>query len=51
MGTTYAVWTGIGAAGAFVVGIIVCKDMLSLVRILSVSLIISGVIGLKLSAN
>ena len=51
MGTAYAVWTGIGAAGAFVVGIVVFKDVFSLMRILSVSLIILGVIGLKLSSH
>lgn len=49
MGTAYAVWTGIGAAGTFVVGVLVFKDPASLFRILSVSLIIMGVIGLKLS--
>ncbi len=51
MGTAYAVWTGIGAAGAFVIGIVVFKDSLSLMRIFSVSLIVLGVIGLKLSSH
>jgi quaternary ammonium compound-resistance protein SugE len=53
MGTAYAVWTGIGAAGAFVVGVIlfIFKDALSLMRITSVLLIILGVIGLKLSSH
>ncbi len=49
MGTAYAVWTGIGAAGTFIVGIIIFKDPSNLLRILSVTLIIIGVIGLKLS--
>ncbi len=51
MGTAYAVWTGIGAAGAFIVGIVLFKDAPSLMRITSVLLIILGVIGLKLSAH
>ena len=50
MGTAYAVWTGIGAAGTFIVGILYFHDSASLMRILSVFLIIAGVIGLKLSA-
>jgi quaternary ammonium compound-resistance protein SugE len=51
MGTAYAVWTGIGAAGAFVVGVLFFKDPATAARIFSVSLIIAGVIGLKLSAH
>lgn len=51
MGTAYAVWTGIGAAGTFVVGIVVFKDAISLMRIASVTLIILGVIGLKFSSH
>lgn len=49
MGTAYAVWTGIGAAGTFVLGIILFKDSLSFMRIASLLLIIMGVVGLKLS--
>lgn len=49
IGTAYAVWTGIGAAGTFIVGIMMFKDPASVFRILSVSLIIIGIIGLKLS--
>jgi len=49
MGTAYAVWTGIGAAGTFIAGIVVFKDVASAWRILSFMLIICGVIGLKLS--
>ncbi|RPI89259.1 MAG: multidrug efflux SMR transporter [Spirochaetales bacterium] len=49
MGTAYAVWTGIGAAGTFVVGVIVFRDSADLMRILSVLLIIAGVVGLKLA--
>ena len=50
MGTAYAVWTGIGAAGTFLIGIYFFDDSASLLRILSVFLIISGVIGLKLAS-
>ncbi len=49
MGTAYAIWTGIGAAGTFVVGVIVFRDSADLMRILSVLLIIAGVVGLKLA--
>ncbi len=48
MGTAYAVWTGIGAVGTFVLGILIFKDPASVVRIGSAGLIVLGVIGLKL---
>jgi quaternary ammonium compound-resistance protein SugE len=49
IGTAYAVWTGIGAAGTFIIGIMYFKDAATFLRIISVTLIIMGVIGLKLS--
>lgn len=49
MGTAYAVWTGIGAVGAFVVGIVLFKDPATAFRIVSASFIVIGIIGLKLS--
>ncbi len=49
IGTAYAVWTGIGAAGTFLVGVLVFADQLSLLRSLGVLLIISGVVTLKLA--
>jgi quaternary ammonium compound-resistance protein SugE len=49
MGTAYAVWTGIGAAGTFILGIILYNDPIGILRIASVLLIIGGVIGLKLA--
>jgi len=49
MGTAYAVWTGIGAAGTFLVGIWVFGDPSSLARYLGVVLIIVGVATLKLA--
>jgi quaternary ammonium compound-resistance protein SugE len=49
MGTAYAVWTGIGAAGTFVIGVAFFGDVGTLGRFLGVLLIISGVITLKLA--
>jgi quaternary ammonium compound-resistance protein SugE len=48
IGTAYTVWTGIGAAGTFVLGVLVYGDGLGLVRILGVALIVLGVVTLKL---
>ncbi|WP_417505860.1 DMT family transporter [Marinomonas gallaica] len=49
MGTAYAVWTGIGAAGTFMVGVMFFNDPASLIRYLGILLIISGVVVLKLA--
>ena len=49
MGTAYAVWTGIGAVGAFVVGIVAFGDQASAMRMVSIGLIVAGIIGLKLA--
>jgi quaternary ammonium compound-resistance protein SugE len=49
MGTAYAVWTGIGAVGAFLLGIIMFKDPATVLRIVSVGLIVAGIVGLKLA--
>lgn len=49
MGTAYAVWTGIGAVGAFITGILLFKDPATVFRVLSVMLIVAGIVGLKLS--
>lgn len=49
IGTAYAVWTGIGAAGTFAVGVLYFGDAGSLARYLGVALIIAGVITLKLA--
>ncbi|GKX57460.1 quaternary ammonium compound-resistance protein SugE [Leminorella grimontii] len=50
MGTAYAVWTGIGAVGAAVTGIVLMGESASAVRIISLCLIICGIIGLKFSS-
>jgi quaternary ammonium compound-resistance protein SugE len=49
MGTAYAVWTGIGAAGTFLVGVLCYGDPVGLGRYLGVALIVGGVALLKLS--
>ncbi|MCR4292988.1 MAG: multidrug efflux SMR transporter [Candidatus Kuenenia sp.] len=49
MGTAYAIWTGIGAVGAFIIGILMFKDPTNILRIVSVLLIVAGIIALKLS--
>lgn len=47
MGTAYAVWTGIGAAGTALLGIILFHESASALRLLCVVLILTGVVGLK----
>ena len=49
VGPAYAVWTGIGAAGTVLFGMLFLDESSSLVKILSVSLIVAGVVGLNLS--
>ncbi len=51
VGTAYAVWTGIGAAGTAVVGMLFLRDPVTTVRLLSILLIIAGVVGLNLSSS
>nr|WP_301285826.1 SMR family transporter [Chryseobacterium sp. PCH239] len=48
IGTAYAVWTGIGAVGTLLVGILFFQDSASILRLLSALLIVVGIIGLKL---
>ncbi len=49
IGTAYAVWVGIGAAGTFAVGVLAFGDAVGALRLASVALIVAGVIGLKLA--
>ena len=51
IGTAYAVWTGIGAAGTFLIGILAFNDSTSMMRILSFLLIVVGLIGLRISGQ
>jgi quaternary ammonium compound-resistance protein SugE len=49
LGTAYAVWTGIGAVGTVIAGIILFGESMALIRLASVALIVCGLLGLKLS--
>ena len=51
MGTAYAIWTGIGAAGGAIVGIIWFKERATFLRILFITMIISATVGLKLISS
>jgi quaternary ammonium compound-resistance protein SugE len=51
LGTAYAVWTGIGAVGAFILGIIVLGEAATAMRIGSALLILAGMVGLKLASD
>jgi len=50
MGTAYAVWTGIGAVGTFVIGIMFFSEAATLARFFFVGMIIFGIVGLKFSS-
>ncbi len=50
VGTAYAVWVGLGAVGTAILGIYLFNEPANLGRVLSLVLIVSGVIGLKLTA-
>ena len=50
VGTAYAVWTGIGAAGTAIVGMIFLGESRDIGRLVSIGLIISGVVGLRFLA-
>jgi quaternary ammonium compound-resistance protein SugE len=49
-GTAYAVWTGIGAAGSIIAGILLYSEPADPVRILCLTLIVAGMVGLKLNS-
>jgi quaternary ammonium compound-resistance protein SugE len=51
LGTAYAIWTGIGAVGAFILGIVLLGDAATPMRIGSALLIVAGMIGLRLAAE
>ncbi len=48
VGTAYAVWTGIGAVGVAVMGMILFGESRDILRIISLMMIVGGIIGLKL---
>ena len=49
IGTAYAVWVGIGAIGAAALGIVLYREPLTAGRIVSLMLLVSGIVGLKLT--
>lgn len=51
LGTAYTIWTGIGAIGAFVVGIVVLGEQATPMRIAAAVLIVSGLVMMKLSTD
>ncbi|AMR81755.1 quarternary ammonium compound transport protein; small multidrug resistance family [Cupriavidus phytorum] len=50
LGTAYTIWTGIGAVGAFLVGLFVLGEPASAVRILAAGLIVSGLVMMKMAS-
>lgn len=48
LGTAYAIWTGIGAVGAAVIGMVYFKEPATVARILCIAAIVGGILGLKL---
>jgi quaternary ammonium compound-resistance protein SugE len=51
LGTSYTIWTGIGAVGAFIVGITMMGEVASVMRIAAASLIVAGLVLMKLSST
>jgi quaternary ammonium compound-resistance protein SugE len=51
LGTAYTIWTGIGAVGAFIVGIVVLGEQLSTLRVIAAILIVCGIVLMKLSST
>lgn len=51
LGTAYVIWTGIGAVGAFIVGIVFLSEQVNMLRILAALLIVSGMILMKLTTQ
>lgn len=49
VGTAYAVWTGIGATGTAILGVVLFKEPATALRIASMGLIIAGIVGLKVA--
>ena len=51
VGPAYAVWTGIGAAGTAVFGMVFLSESVTALKLVSISLVIAGVVGLQLSSS
>ena len=50
LGTAYAIWTGIGTVGTVILGILIFNESAAAVRLACIALIVSGIVGLKLSS-
>lgn len=51
LGTAYAIWTGIGAVGSVVVGIVFFQEPATALRIFFIGLLMVGILGLKLTSE
>ena len=51
VGTSYAVWVGVGAVGTAILGIVLLGESANLGRFVSLGLIVAGIVGLKLSSS
>ena len=51
LGTSYAIWTGIGALGAVIVGIVLFKEPATAARIFFAALLLTGIVGLKMTGG
>ncbi len=51
LGTSYAIWTGIGAVGTAILGIILFKEPATVARLLCMLLIVAGIVGLRLTTR
>lgn len=51
LGTSYAIWTGIGALGATIVGVLYFKEPMTAVRLIFVTLLLVGIVGLKFTSS
>src|SRR5450830_104926 len=51
LGTAYTIWTGIGAVGAFIVGIVFLGEQISTMRVCAAVLIVCGIVLMKLSSS
>ena len=51
VGTAYAVWTGIGAAGTAILGMLLLGESRDIVKLISLVMIVAGIVGLRLSSS
>lgn len=51
LGTAYAVWTGIGAIGSIVAGIVIFREPVASIRLFWIAVTLGGILGLKLSGS